>query len=186
MESASVTPNKRSGFITGLAWTFIALAAFMTLIAVMQNIVMALFFPAEDMQSALREAGKTLAMPPVVLFMFENFRLIVGSFLALSALTLAAAIGLLMRHNWARVAFVWIMAVGVVANLAGVALPFFISDWLPPMPTDTPSEFLDHFKLVLKIITVVSVVTALVSAWLCAWIMKRLMAEDVRQEFQAA
>jgi hypothetical protein len=171
--------QSRSGFVTGLAWTFIALAGFATLIAVMQNIMIALIFPAE----AMREAGNAQDVPVFVRFMFAHPQLIFASFLALSAVTLIAAIGLLKRKNWARLIFIGIMGLGILWNLASVVLPFFMFSSIPPMPEHTPSDFRDNFDLMWKVMTAFTVVMALAFAGLFVWIIKRLISDDIRKEF---
>jgi hypothetical protein len=185
MNNPTSTLASRSGFITGLAWTFIGLGGFATLIAVLQNIMLALAFPVDEMRSVMAEADKTHPMPGVFRFMFDNFRLFFASFLALSALTLVSAIGLLKRKNWARLLFVAIMAIGLLWNLAGLAMPFFMSSWLPAMPDTAPADFRDQFDLMWKIMTAFTVLIALVFAGLFGWVIKRLVSEDIKREFLA-
>lgn len=90
MEYLNHTPAKRSGFVTGIAWTFIALAGFATIIAILQLVMLSVLFSGDEFQYAIREAGKSFSMPPFVLVIFENFRFIFMSLFALSAATLVA------------------------------------------------------------------------------------------------
>lgn len=182
--SGSAAGN-RSAFVTGLAWTFIALAGFATVIAILQNIMLALMFPAEELRASMREAEKARPMPALFRFMFENFRLFFASFLVLSAGTLITAIGLLKRQNWARLVFIGIMALGVVWNLASLAMPFLMSSLVPDMPPQAPSDFHANFKLMWNIMIGFTIVIGLVFAVLFAWIIRRLVAEDIRREFLA-
>ncbi len=82
MNNSTGTTANRSGFVTGLAWTLIALGGFATLIALLQNIMLTLMFPMDEMRSAMHEADKAHPMPPLFRFMFDNFRLFFASFLA--------------------------------------------------------------------------------------------------------
>lgn len=170
----------RSGFITGLAWTFIALAGFSTLIAILQNIMLTVMFPEDAFKSAMQDAE---TMPGWFRFMFEHFRLFFMAFLVVSAVTLISAVGLLKRRNWARLVFIGIMALGVVWNLGGLAMPFMMSSMMPDMPADAHSEFQDNFELMWSVMIAFSVVMALVFAGLFAWIIKRLMSGDIKREF---
>jgi hypothetical protein len=134
MTDSSGAVVHRSGFVTGLAWTFIALAGFSTVIAVLQNIMLALMFPSEELRTSMQEAEKAQPMPAVFRFMFENFRFFFIAFLVLSAGTLITAIGLLKRQNWARLIFIGIMALGVVWNLGSLAMPFIMTSLVPDIP----------------------------------------------------
>jgi hypothetical protein len=175
----------RSGFVTGLAWTFIALAGFATLITVLQNIMLSLMLPAEEMREVIRGSEGAQPMPAFARFMFEHFRLVFASFLVLSAVTLISAIGLLKRKNWARLIFIGIMGLGIVWNLASIAMPFFLFSSFPPIPDHTPADFRDNFDLVWKVMTAFTVAMALGFTVLFGWIIKRLLSHEVRQEFLA-
>ena len=175
----------RSGFVTGLAWTFIALAGFSTVIAILQNIMLALMFPSEELRASMQEAEKVQPMPALFRFMFENFRLFFGAFLVLSAGTLITAIGLLKRQNWARLIFIGIMALGVVWNLGSLVMPFIMTSLVPDIPAHAQSDFHDNFKLMWNIMIGFTIVIGLAFAALFAWIIKRLVAEDIKREFLA-
>jgi len=177
------TPNAttRSAFVTAVAWVFIALAGFATLIAVLQNIMIGVMFPAE----AMREAENVKDMPAFARFMFSHPQAIFGTFLAVSAGTLISAIGLLRRKNWARLLFIGIMALGILWNVASVALPFFIFSSMPPVPAHTPSDFKDSFDIMWKVMTAFTVLIAVTFACLFGWIIKRLVSHEIKREFLA-
>jgi hypothetical protein len=181
--SESVAP--RSSFVTSLAWTFIVLAGFATAISVLQNVMINLMFPTEEIRGAMREAHGSQAVPPFAAFMFEHFRLLVASFLVVSVLTLVSAIGLLKRMNWARIIFIGLMVLGVVWNLAGIFIPYFMVSSFPPIPDTAPHEFQDNFQLLTKIMIGFTTAIAIVFAVLFAWLAKRLMSADIKREFNA-
>lgn len=174
---------RRSGFVTGLAWTFVALGGLSTLIALLQVIMLAALLPMDEIRTAMRETDESQAMPALVRFMLDNFYLFFLAFLLVSAATFVSAIGLLKRWNWARLTFIGIMVLGVLWNLAGIAIPFVVSRWLPALPGGMPSDFRDQFNLVWTFMTAVTVVIGLLFAGLFAWIVKRLLSADVRSEF---
>jgi hypothetical protein len=178
-EASDTTP--RSGFVTGVAWTFIGLAGFATLIAVLQNIMIGLMFPAE----AVRAAENAKDMPAFARVMFSHPQLIFGTFLVVSAATLVSAIGLLKRRNWARLVFIGIMALGILWNAASVAMPFFIFTSIPSMPENTPADFRGNFDLMWKVMTAFTVLMAIAFAGLFGWIIKRLVSRDIKREFLA-
>lgn len=177
---------QRSGFVTGVAWTFIGLAGFATLIALMQNVMLSIMLTPEELRAPVREAEAAQDMPAFARFIFANPRLIFGAFFVVSAITLISAIGLLKRKNWARLVFVGIMVVGVIWNLGSLALPFFMfSAFVPPMPEHTPSDFRDSFQLMWAVMAAFTVVIALAFAGLFAWITKRLTSHEIKREFLA-
>jgi hypothetical protein len=183
--SSASTAVTRSGFVTGLAWVFIVLAGIATLIAILQNIMLALMFPTEELRAAVKESENTQPMPALFRFMFENFRYFFAGFLALSAGTLIAAIGLLKRRNWARLIFIAIMALGVVWNLASLAIPFMMTSLIPEVPAHAQSDFHDNFKVMWNIMIGFTVVIGLAFAALFVWIIKRLVSNDIKREFLA-
>ena len=64
---------ERSGFVTVLAWIFIALAGFSTLISIFQNIMLVLMFPAEEFTAATRQLGNRQSAPPVFDFIAIHY-----------------------------------------------------------------------------------------------------------------
>jgi len=173
---------KPSDFVTAVAWIFIALSGFATLIAVLQNLMINLAFPVAEMHAAVEQGGKGPPMPWLFKFMAQNVRLIIFSFLVLSALTFVSSIGLLKRRNWARLTFIGIMGFGIAWNLGGLAVQFSLfSSW--PIPENAPSEFQDHFDFFARGIMVFSVLFAVGMSGLLGWIINRLVSRDIRREF---
>lgn len=175
----------RSSFVTSLAWTFIVLGGFTTLISVLENVMVNLAFPMEEIRGAMREAQGAQALPPFAAFMFEHLRFFAACFLAVSVFTLVSAIGLLKRMNWARLIFVGVMVLGVIWNLAGLVIPYFMSSSFPQIPDTAPHEFQQNFQLMMNIMKVVTAVIAIVFAALFAWFAKRLMSAEIKREFNA-
>ncbi len=156
----------RSAFITGLAWTSVAAGVIAILAAAMTALISAVL-PVEDMRAVLREAEKTQPMPALVGAVVENFRLVAWLFLATGVVTLVSSIGLLNRRNWARLMFVWMMALAAVAHLAGAAAPFLAG----PAAVDAATGLVVLLSIVLAV--------------LFGWLVKRLLSDGVRQEFRA-
>lgn len=177
--------GRRSRFVTALAWIFIGLAGFSTVIAVLQNIMLALMFPVEEMRAAVRQSEHAPQMPGFVLFLFENIRLFFAAFLAVSLGALVSAIGLLLRRNWARLLFIAIMALGVAWNLAGLAMPLFMASLVADMPQGPDPDLQGNFRLMWHIMTGFMVVIGLAVTALFVWIIRRLVSAEVRQEFGA-
>lgn len=185
MNSTADTTIARSGFVTGLAWVFITLAGFSTLISVLQNVMITFMFPAEEFQAAMRESQGDHSMPGVFRLMFENFRLFFAAFLLLSVCTLVAAIGLLKRKNWARLVFIGIMGVGIVWNLVSLSMILAMSSMIPDMPAQAESGAHGNFELARNVMIGFNVVMVLAFSGLFAWIIKRLVSTEISREFSA-
>src|SRR5258708_16289557 len=167
----------RSTFVTVVAWIFIVLAGFATVISILQNIMIALVFPVDKMQEAAKQAEDAHA-PRYAMLLFNYFWLFFLSFLVVSASTLAAAIGLLKRKNWARIMFIGIMALGIALNVAGlVVMFFFMSSMAEIAGSSSGFESMWMVMLGFNLLTVVGF------AWVFGWIIKRLLSDEIRREF---
>ena len=173
----------RSAFVSVVAWIFIFLAGFATLISVLQNVLVNFMFSGGEMDAAFEQAGSSERLPGFVAFMLRNMRLFFLFFLLLCVASLASSIGLLLRQNWARIVFVAILIFGVVWNLAGAALSFAFFSWLPELPPGTPSAWAENWSYMSKAITAFNVLVTLAFALLFGWIAKKLMSAEIRGEF---
>lgn len=178
------TPQ-RSSFVTALAWIFIVLAGFATLISALQNVMITVMLPVADMQAAAAQAKDDERMPWFVAFMMQNVRLVFFAFFVLCVATLTAAIGLLRRKNWARILFIGLMGFGVLWNIGGVIFSFVFFSSMPQIPETAPQGFGDQFELMSKVMIGFNIVLAVGLTVLFAWICKRLISSDVRREFSA-
>ena len=174
-------PVVRSNFVTVLAWIFIVIAGFMTLIALLQNIVLALVFPLDQMHANM-DAAK---MPAFYAFVFDHFRWVFFAFLLVSAAMLAAAVGLLRRWNWARLLFIAILCLGIVWNIGSIILQQVMLSSLP-MPAKAPPDFADSFNAMSKVIIVFGALMAIGFSVLYGWLIRRLASPAIRAEFVAS
>jgi cytochrome bd-type quinol oxidase subunit 2 len=175
-------PNKvypRSTFVNAVAWVFIALAGFATLIAILQNIMISMMAP----QGSMRGIENAKEIPVFAKFMFSHPQIIFGTFLAVSAGTFISAIGLLKRKNWARIVFIGLMGLGILWNIAGAVLPFIMFSSMPPMPAHVSDETRNNFELIKNIMMVFSILMTILFACLFGWIIKRLISPEIKQEF---
>jgi hypothetical protein len=123
--------------------------------------------------------------PPFMAFVFRHFYLLFVLFLVVSASTLAAAIGLLMRKNWARVLFVGMMGLGILLNLVGIVimLMFFLAmPEFPPPRTGGPAPP-QNFGALMAVIMGMNALMAVAFAVLFGWIIKRLISPEIMREF---
>lgn len=171
------TVGSRSLFVTITAWIFIVVAALTALSALVQNAA------AGSLTAGMQAAP---GLPLLSRLLVAYFPWVVGASLALSLATLIAAAGMLMRLDWARRAFIGLLIVALVGNLAGLWLQqevvqSLVSTTLSRAPL--PAQAVEVFG---GFVTASRVMGALVTLGACAllvWVIRRLMSPMIRQEF---
>ena len=169
----TIAIGARSLFVTATAWAFILLGMVASLSSLMQN-AMLVAMPVPVSSGGV--VGLLMAYLPWV----------TGVGLALSLATLASAVGLLLRLDWARRVFIGLLVVAIVANLLGLWLQqemmqSVVSTTLSHTPL--PPQALGVFGGFVTAARVMAVVVTLGACGLLAWIIRRLMSAGVRQEF---
>jgi len=180
METPS--PFPRSAFVTAIAWVFIALSGFATLISILQNVMIYTFFPADKMHASLAQAQAQQDMPAAILFMFEHMRAIFTAVSVFTFGTLIISIGLLRRHNWARILVIGLLGLGIAWNIAGLLLQWFSVRFMPH-PPQAPPEMQAQFQTMMSVMMIFSVIMALGMSVLFGWIIRRLTSTVVKSEF---
>jgi hypothetical protein len=173
--------DNRSTFVTVVAWIFISLSGFATIISILQNIMIQTMFSGPEMEKAL-QAPTAAGAPPLAAFMTSHFQLFFFAFLIVSALMLASSIGLLKRKNWARLLFIGLMILGIVWQLGGLVLQFTMFSFMQDSFTNAPGA--PNIKPFIIGVAVVSVMFALGMSGLFGWIVKRLLSPTVTAEFK--
>jgi hypothetical protein len=168
----------RSLFVTLTAWVFIVLAALTSMSALLQNAAVASLMPG--MQVA------TEGLPPLTGLLIGYLPWVVGTGVVISLATLASAIGLLMRLDWARRSFIALLGVAIFANLLGLWLQqevvqSVVSSTLSGVAI--PQQALGVFGGFVTAARVMGVLMTLVGCAFLGWIIRRLMSAAVRQEF---
>jgi hypothetical protein len=182
METSPPLPVARSAFVTTVAWVFIALAGFATLISILQNVMIYTFFPLDQMHAAMAQAREQQQMPAFTLFMFEHIRELFTGFLVVTSGTLIISIGLLRRHNWARILFVTLLVLGIIWNIGGLFWQWFFFRSIP-QPPQTPAQVRAQFETMFIVMGIFSVIMALGMSVLFGWIIKRLTSTAIKNEF---
>ncbi len=170
----------RSLFVTATAWVFIILAALTSASALVQNAAVASLMPG------LQVATDRTPLPLLTGLLVGYLPWVVGTGLVMSLATLASAIGLLMRLDWARRTFIALLVVAICANLLGLwlqqeLLQSVVSSTLSSAPI--PQQALGVFGGFVTAARVMAVLMTLVGCALLGWIIRRLMSAGVRQEF---
>ncbi len=170
----------RSRFVTATAWVFIILAALASASALVQNAAVTSLLPG------LQAGGKTSPLPLLTGLLVGYLPWVVGTGLVVSFATLASAVGLLLRLNWARRVFIVMLSFAIVANLAGMWLQHevvqsVVSSTLNSAPI--PAQVLGVFGGFVTAAKVMAIVMTLCACAVLAWIIRRLMSASIRQEF---
>ena len=172
--------GSRSLFVTATAWVFIILAGLTSTSALVQNAAVASLMPG------LHLATERNPLPLLTGLLVGYLPWVVGAGLVVSLATLASAIGLLMRLDWARRTFISLLVVAIMANLLGLWLQqevvqSVVSNTLSNVAI--PAQALGVFGGFVTAARVMAVLMTLVGCALLGWIIRRLMSAGVRQEF---
>jgi hypothetical protein len=148
--------------------------------ALLQNAAVASFLPG------LTVVGNVQPLPLLTGLLMGYLPWVVGAGLVVSLATLACAIGLLVRLEWARRIFIALLVLAIVANVCGLwlqqeMLQSLVSSTLqrsplPPLVADVFGGFVTAARVTAVLVTVGA-------CGLLVWIIRRLMSPAVRQEF---
>ncbi|HEV8689919.1 MAG TPA: hypothetical protein VGQ91_06470 [Ideonella sp.] len=172
----------RSLFVTLTAWAAIMLAAIACAFGAIQQASLASWAPGLD------AAVQSEPVPMISGVMLSYLPWVVGAGLMISVALLVAAVGLLMRLEWARRAFIGLVVVAIVANLASLWLQHqFVQSLVDATLRDAalPLGALGVFGGFATAAKVLSGVLTLFACGLLGWVIRRLMSPKVRQEFVA-
>ena len=174
------TVGARSLFVTTTAWVFIMLAALASASALVQNAAVASLMPG------LQGSAEHHPLPLLTGFLVGYLPWVVGTGLLMSLATLASAVGLLLRLDWARRTFIGLLVVAIVANLVGLWLQHEVVQSVVSSTLSSvaiPKQALGVFGGFVTAARVMAVLMTLVACALLVWIIRRLMSAAVRQEF---
>ena len=172
--------GSRSLFVSVIAWLFILLAALACAAGVVQQATLASWSPA--MQASMQ----AVPLPAVSGLLMAYLPWVNGAGLLVSVAMLVAAMGLLLRLEWARRTFIGLLILAIVANLAGLWLQQeFVQSLVDATLSRVvmPAAALDMLG---GFATAARVMGGLVTLAVClglAWMVQRLRSPMVRQEF---
>lgn len=172
--------GSRSLLVSITAWVFIVLGVVATALAVIQGAATASLLPG----FGLALDGQPLHGLAKILL--AHWPWVAGAAVALSIGTLAAAIGLLLRLEWARRAFIVVAVLAIVANLAGLWLQQELLQGLIDQTlarTPLPRETAGVFGGFITAARAAAVALSLATCVLLAWVIQHLNTQAVRQEF---
>ena len=169
--------GSRSRFVNAVAWLFILLAAFACEWAVIQNASQSSWAPA---------ASERAALPWLTGLLLRYLPWVFSSAIALSLATLACAVGLLRRIEWARRMFIGLLALAIAFVLASLWLQQELVHVLVDDPlryATLPQQAAEAVGGMVTVARTLAGVISLVAGIALAGIIRRLMSPAVRQEF---
>ena len=168
--------GSRSLFVTLTAWTAILLAALAGAAATVQYAEVASLLPQWQRAELPRLTGWLLHYLPWV----------VATAAVLSVLLIASAVGLLLRLELARRAFIGLIALVIVVQLLGLWLQHEVMQAVLVGTLGRvalPAAAAGLFDGLATTTQALAVLLTLAACALLGWIIRRLNSEPVRQEF---
>lgn len=176
----TINVGARSLFVTATAWAFIVLGMLASTWSLVQNAHILSLLPS------MVEAQDQGSLPPLTGLLMAYLPWVAAAGFAMSLSTLASAVGLLMRLNWARCIFIGLLALAIALNLAGLWLQHELVQSVVESTLargTLPPQVLDVFGGFVTAARVMAVVVTLGGCAVLGWIIRSLMSPGVRQEF---
>ncbi|MDH5299646.1 MAG: hypothetical protein OEV91_11570, partial [Desulfobulbaceae bacterium] len=167
MNSTDISFPHRSAFVTAIAWIFIIVSGLATAISLMQNITFFNMLNAPTMHAPMHEGAS--GMPLLIRLIFDHFQLYLATILLLSLASLAAAVGLLMRKNWARLLFSTLLAVGILSLVAGLATQISLAPVAENIPaSQIPLEARTMLRVMKGFLFIITISVGTLFGWIIA------------------
>ena len=162
--------ERRSDFVTVVAWIFIVISGFAVFVSIGQN-VMIWTHPGFSVPATTSGEGAGFEG-----FLDRNFRLLFLGFLGTTIVMLISSIGLLRRKNWARMSIVVLLALWVLWNVAALAMIYLFGmedGQLAAGQVHNTHLFIQLFMLVFLVAI----------SGLLIWIIRKLLSPRIIEEF---
>ncbi len=171
-----------TAFINVLAWVFILLAAGGVVMGVIQNVIIHFWPPLADVVDQYQQTAPTTAGVFGVQMLMGNLQWIMALNLLISIVVLIAAVGLLKRMNWARIAFIAFMLLGIVWAIASFIL-LVQADPIATASLEAPAEYQPALQGARAPSLLVGGLFTLLLSALLGWIASRLRSPEVAEQF---
>lgn len=164
----------QSKFVTLVAWIGILFSAVSTAIGALENALVWLFVPLDAF-----EAEMTRQLPGLPLPILRSFHWIVLAFWIASLVTLVASVGLLRRREWARIAFIVLLAASALATIVLTVGESAMMDALFADAGALPDDVQRAKAIVTILMWLLNVVIVVAHGWMI-W---KLLSPSIRAEF---
>jgi hypothetical protein len=180
--------SARSSFVSVVAWVFIVISGFTTVIGALQNLMIR-SMPFDQFNGVLQDSTAASQFPGPARFIFSHVQLLFLASFLLSLLTLISSVGLLRRRNWARLVFMGLLVLGIAYMIGGLFLQqSFMSSFDTSFRAAAPQDSLfranaEQFASMITAMRIFLAVFSVGIAGLFGWIVVRLCSAKVRAEF---
>lgn len=176
------TETQRSTFVTIIAWIFIIISGFASLISLLQNLLLRTVFNTPQFEQASHSLPANA--PPYFDIIFRHLQLLLLVFLIISLFTFISSVGLLRRKNWARQIFIIIMGLGIIWSLVGIGMQFFMFSFMRGQFATTPNmPNISNMRVFFTVMEVFSGLIAIAFSVLFGIIIKKLISPPIVAEF---
>ena len=174
--------GSRSLFVTVTAWVFILLGLCAACSALTQVATLAALLPRTPILGDVPQAGFGALTGLVITYL----PWVLSAALFLSVATVASAVGLLLRQDWARQVFIGLMALAIAANVLGLWMQYEVVQAVVDSTlakSHLPAQFVDVFGGFVAAARIMAGIVTLGVCLMLLWIIRRLTSSGVRQEF---
>jgi len=172
--------NKKSKFVTNLAYILIAFFGYSTTATLAQSIIFFFRPPIEllRMISTTTNIDILEFMPPAFIYVMEHIHLFLSVSFVFSLISLISSFAFLKRRNWARIFFVVFMIVTIVFSFSGF---LFHDAFMVEIPADEVlREIVESMN---KLIDISLIALVVIIALFHTWLAYKLLSNSVRDEF---
>ena len=179
-----IEPAPKSTFVTVVAWTFLVLSGFAAFIGILQNTMIWFLFPRSQIHDAMN--SQEIAKNTNIFFrtFLGHTEFYFLAFFLVALFTFLTSVGLLRRREWARKAFIGLMALGILWNLGSCVMQLFMFGLHGPFPDEPQGG--SEFRVMMVVMQVFTWVFAVALSVLFGWIINRLMSPNIVKEFREA
>ncbi len=175
--------STKSVFVDVVAWISIVMNSMILLAAIGLGSFFYMVFSSFDQGPSLTDVPDSEPVFSIPEFIFGYTDLIVVFILLIAAIPLVSSIGLLLRKNWARLLFIVILGLNMLAGIFSLIAQFFVYGYVPLFPGNTTgADF--QLDLMLNTITLFSTVFSLLITGFYGWIIWKLATPPIIDEFR--
>ena len=178
-------PRPGGGFVTVIGWIAFALGLLGALYGLTQ-VIGGLFMPKDIYLRMMNPGGQALTLPPIMEWFYTHTLLVGIVELALSALFAWVAWQVLKRRDWARIAFVAFLLLGMAWQFGSMWLmPQLIEGMLSAQSAMLPpgQSMPGEMREVMRMAMMMGSAVGLLIAALLGWVAWKFCTRRVREEF---
>ena len=172
--------EKKSSFINALAWISIIFAALGFFSSLLQTLIVNIFLSKEQIVKAFEDPQLSNQVPEIIIFLVSNLNVLAPMFMLFSVLFFLVSLGLLKRKNWARLAFIIFLVIGITSSVLALIFQSKLMPEFHQIKGDIPGF---DPNAMIKSVKIFNVFINIIHVGLYAWIIKKLISKEIKNEF---